>query len=153
IGQPPVMGEVLAGILLGPTLLGAVAPSVERYLFPPFVVPLLTAAADIGLVFFLFLVGLELDTRLLKGRVAHAAAISNASVVLPLGLGVLLALPLYSLLGAPGKTYASFALFMGVAMSITAFPVLARILIDRRMLKRPIGVVALSAAAVDDVTA
>jgi Kef-type K+ transport system membrane component KefB len=153
IGQPPVMGEVLAGILLGPTLLGRIAPSVEHYLFPPFVIPLLTAAADIGLVFFLFLVGLELDTRMLKGRIAHAAAISNGSVVLPLGLGILLALPLYELLGTPDTTYAAFALFMGVAMSITAFPVLARILIDRRMLKRPVGAMALSAAAVDDVTA
>lgn len=153
IGQPPVMGEVLAGILLGPTLVGRVLPSVEHYVFPSFVVPLLTAAADIGLVFFLFLVGLELDTRMLKGRVAAAAAISNASVVLPLGLGIALALPLYELLGTPDTTYAAFALFMGVAMSITAFPVLARILIDRRMLHRPVGVIAPSAAAVDDVTA
>lgn len=153
VGQPPVMGEVLAGILLGPTLLGWVAPSVEHYVFAPFVVPLLVAAADIGLVFYLFIVGLELDTRMLKGRISHAAAISNASVLLPMGLGIALALPLYELLGAPGKSFAAFALFMGVAMSITAFPVLARILIDRRMLKRTIGVLALSCAAVDDVTA
>jgi Kef-type K+ transport system membrane component KefB len=153
VGQPPVMGEVLAGILLGPTLLGWVAPSVQHYLFPSFVTPLLTGAADIGLVFYLFLVGLELDTRMLKGRISHAAAISNASVVLPMGLGIALALPLYRLLGAPGKSFAAFALFMGVAMSITAFPVLARILIDRRMLGRPTGVLAMSCAAVDDVTA
>lgn len=152
IGQPPVMGEVLAGILLGPTLLGAIAPSVEAYLFPPFIIPLLTAAADIGLVFYLFLVGLELDTRMLKGRIAHAAAISNASVLLPLALGIALAVPLYELL-APDTTFPAFALFIGVAMSITAFPVLARILIDRRMLGRRTGVIALSAAAVDDVTA
>jgi K+:H+ antiporter len=153
IGQPPVMGEVLAGILLGPTLLGWVAPSVEHYVFPSFVIPLLVAAADIGLVFYLFLVGRELDTRMLKGRISHAAAISNASVLLPLGLGIALALPLYGLLAPAGKSFASFALFMGVAMSITAFPVLARILIDRRMLKRTTGVLALSCAAVDDVTA
>jgi Kef-type K+ transport system membrane component KefB len=153
LGQPSVMGEVLAGILLGPTLLGSLAPSVEHYFFPSFVTPLLTGAADIGLVFYLFLVGLELDTRMLKGRISHAAAISNASVVLPMGLGIALALPLYRLLGAPGKSFAAFALFMGVAMSITAFPVLARILIDRRMLGRPTGVLALSSAAVDDVTA
>src|SRR5204863_3380995 len=121
IGQPPVMGEVLAGILLGPTLLGTVWPSLQHYLFPSFVVPLLTGAADIGLAFYMFLVGLELDPRQLRGRIGHAAAISNASVVLPLGLGILVALPLYPLLGTPDKTYASFALFMGVAMSITAF--------------------------------
>ncbi len=153
IGQPPVMGEVLAGILLGPTLLGSVAPSVSSYLFPSFVLPLLTAGADIGLVFYMFIVGLELDTRMLKGRLGHAAAISNAAVVLPLGLGIALALPLYKLLGTPGKSFPAFALFMGVAMSITAFPVLARILIDKRMLQRPVGALALSCAAVDDVTA
>jgi len=153
IGQPPVMGEVLAGILLGPTLLGAVWPSLQHYLFPSFVVPLLTGAADIGLAFYMFLVGLELDPRQLRGRLSHAAAISNASVVLPLGLGIALALPLYGLLGTPDKSFQAFALFMGVAMSITAFPVLARILIERRMLGRPLGALALSAAAVDDVTA
>jgi Kef-type K+ transport system membrane component KefB len=153
IGQPPVMGEVLAGILLGPTLLGAVWPSLQHYLFPAFVVPLLAGAADIGLAFYMFLVGLELDPRILRGRLGHAAAISNASIVLPLGLGILVALPLYTLLGTPGTSFAAFALFMGVAMSITAFPVLARILIERRMLTRPIGALALSSAAVDDVTA
>jgi Kef-type K+ transport system membrane component KefB len=153
IGQPPVMGEVLAGILLGPTLLGSLWPSFQSYLFPSFVVPLLTAGADIGLAFYLFLVGLELDPRMLKGRLTHAGAISNASVVLPLGLGILVALPLYPQLGTPGKPFDAFALFMGVAMAITAFPVLARILVERRMLRRPTGALALSAAAVDDVTA
>jgi Kef-type K+ transport system membrane component KefB len=153
IGQPPVMGEVLAGILLGPTLLGTVWPSFQHYLFPVFVVPLLSGAANIGLAFYMFLVGLELDPRILRGRIAHAAAISNASIVLPLGLGILVALPLYTLLGTPDKTFAAFALFMGVAMSITAFPVLARLLIEKRMLNRPIGALTLSSAAVDDVTA
>ena len=152
-GQPPVMGEVLAGILLGPTLLGAVAPGVQDYLFPSYVVPLLRGAADIGLAFYMFLVGMELDPRLLRGRVAHAAAISNASVLLPLALGILVALPLYELLAPADTSFAAFALFMGVAMSITAFPVLARILVERRMLRKPIGALALSAAAVDDVTA
>lgn len=152
LGQPPVMGEVLAGILLGPTLLGAVAPSVRDYLFPSFVIPLLSGAAAIGLAFYMFLVGLELDPRMLRGRIAHAAAISNASVVLPMGLGIAVALPIYGLL-APDTTFQAFALFMGVAMSITAFPVLARILVERRMLRTPIGALALSSAAVDDVTA
>jgi Kef-type K+ transport system membrane component KefB len=153
LGQPPVMGEVLAGILLGPTLLGAIAPSVRDYLFPTFVIPLLSGAANIGLAFYMFLVGLELDPRMLRGRIAHAAAISNASVVLPMGVGIFVALPLFGLLAPPDTTFQAFALFMGVAMSITAFPVLARILIERRMLRTPIGALALSSAAVDDVTA
>jgi Kef-type K+ transport system membrane component KefB/nucleotide-binding universal stress UspA family protein len=152
-GQPPVMGEVLAGILLGPTLLGAIAPASEHYLFPPDIVPLLAAAADIGLAFYMFLVGLELDPRLLRGRVTQTAFISNASVLFPLSLGLLAAVPLYGLLGDSRTRYFAFALFMGVSMSITAFPVLARILVERRMLKHPLGTLALSAAAIDDVTA
>src|SRR5205807_4486951 len=102
---------------------------------------------------YMFLVGLELDPRMLKGRIGHAAAISNASVVLPLGLGIVLALPLYKLLGTPDKTFPAFAIFMGVAMSITAFPVLARILAERRMIKRPVGSLTIACAAIDDVTA
>jgi Sodium/hydrogen exchanger family len=92
IGQPRVMGEVLAGILLGPTLLGALAPGVQAYLFPAQVVPLLTAVADLGLAFYMFLVGLELDPRLLRGRLAQAAFVSTASVAVPMLLGVALAL-------------------------------------------------------------
>jgi Kef-type K+ transport system membrane component KefB len=153
IGQPPVMGEILAGILLGPTLLGAIWSSAEGYLFPTDIVSLLQGAADIGLAFYMFLVGLELDPRMLRERFLEAAVISNTSVVVPLGLGAAAAIPLYELLGPGNKSFLPFALFVGVAMSITAFPVLARILIDRRMLKRPVGATALACAAVDDVTA
>jgi Kef-type K+ transport system membrane component KefB len=152
IGQPRVMGEVLAGILLGPTLLGVVAPEVKDYLFPPDIVPLIAAASQIGLAFYLFLVGMELDPRLLRERAGQAAFISNTSVALPMALGLLVALPIYKLL-APDKDYLPFALFMGVSMSITAFPVLARILIERRMLRRPVGALAMAGAAIDDVTA
>ena len=152
LGQPRVMGEVLAGILLGPTLLGAVAPGIEHYLFPPDIVPLLTGAAEIGLAFYLFLVGMELDPRMLRERITQAAFISNTSVAFPFGLGLLVAIPLYELL-APDKPYLPFALFIGVSMSITAFPVLARILVERRMTRGPVGSVALAGAAIDDVTA
>jgi Kef-type K+ transport system membrane component KefB len=100
----------------------------------------------------MFLVGLELDPKQLKGRVSQAAAISNTSVALPMILGIAVALPLYKLVG-PDKKFLAFALFMGVAMSITAFPVLARILVERRMLKRPVGALTLACAAIDDVTA
>jgi Kef-type K+ transport system membrane component KefB/nucleotide-binding universal stress UspA family protein len=152
LGQPQVMGEVLAGILLGPTLLATVAPRLSELLFPAFVVPLIRAAAWIGLAFYMFLVGLELDPKLLRERFEQAALISHASIAVPLGLGIAVALPLYELV-APDTSFVSFALFMGVAMSITAFPVLARILVERRMLKHPIGAMAMAAAAVDDVTA
>jgi Kef-type K+ transport system membrane component KefB len=152
LSQPRVMGEVLAGILLGPTLLGAVWPDAKNYLFPPDIVPLLSGAAQIGLAFYLFLVGMELDPRVLRSRIGQAAFISNTSVAFPMGLGFLVALPIYKLL-SPDVRYLPFALFMGVAMSITAFPVLARILIERRMLRRPVGAISMAGAAIDDVTA
>jgi Kef-type K+ transport system membrane component KefB len=152
VAQPRVMGEVLAGILLGPTLLGAVWPEAKDYLFPPDIVPLIAAASQIGLAFYLFLVGMELDPRILRERAGQAAFISNTSVAFPMMLGMLVALPIYELL-APDKDYLPFAIFMGVSMSITAFPVLARILIERRMLRRPVGALAMAGAAIDDVTA
>jgi Kef-type K+ transport system membrane component KefB len=151
-GQPRVIGEIIAGILLGPSLFGQVAPGIQVKLFPPQIIPLLSGAANIGLAFYLFLVGLEFDARLLRGREAQAAFISNASVLVPLSLGFIVALPVYPILGQ-GKGFGPFALFMGVALSITAFPVLARILVERRMLRRPTGAIALASAAVDDITA
>lgn len=152
IGQPQVMGEVLAGIILGPTLLGKLFPGVERTLFPADVVPYLGVAANLGLIFYMFLVGLEVDFQALRGRMSQALAISNTSVAVPMMAGLAVAIPVYTLLGPP-KRFAAFALFMGVAMSITAFPVLARIIVERRMLKRPMGALTLASAAVDDVTA
>jgi Kef-type K+ transport system membrane component KefB len=152
LGQPRVMGEVLAGILLGPTLLGRVAPGITGYVFHPTLVPLLAGAADIGLAFYMFLVGLELDPRMLRGRMAQAAFVSNASVIVPLALGIAAAIFVYPLLG-PDVQFLPFALFMGVSMSITAFPVLARILLERRLLRHPVGAMAIACAAVDDVTA
>jgi Kef-type K+ transport system membrane component KefB len=152
LSQPRVMGEVLAGILLGPTLLGAVWPSAQSYFFPADIVPLLSGAAQIGLAFYLFMVGMEIDPQVVRQRIGQAAFISNTSVAVPLAAGFLVALPIYRLL-APDVRYLPFALFMGVAMSITAFPVLARILLERRMLKRPVGALSMTSAAVDDVTA
>jgi Kef-type K+ transport system membrane component KefB len=108
--------------------------------------------AQLGLIFYMFLVGLEVDLSQLKGRIGQVAAISNVSVALPMMLGLAVALPIYELVG-PDKKFVAFALFMGVSMSITAFPVLARILVERRMLKRPVGALALACAAIDDVTA
>jgi Kef-type K+ transport system membrane component KefB len=152
IGQPRVMGEVLAGILLGPTLFGAVLPEVQRAVFPPDVIPFIGVAANLGLIFYMFLVGLEIDISQLKGRISQTAAISNTGVAIPMIAGLAVALPVYELVG-PDRGFTAFALFMGVSMSITAFPVLARILVERRMLKRPLGVIALTSAAIDDISA
>ncbi len=152
IGQPRVMGEVLAGILLGPTLFGALAPGLQSTIFASDIVPYIGVVANLGLIFYMFLIGLEVDLGQLRGRARMTLAISNTALLVPLMLGMLAALPLYPLL-APSIRFPAFALFVGVSMSITAFPVLARIISERRMLKRPLGVLALSAAAVDDVSA
>jgi Kef-type K+ transport system membrane component KefB len=150
--QPRVIGEVFAGIALGPTVLGAISPDAQAALFPEDIVPYLEVAAQLGLIFYMFLIGLELDAQQIGRRAGQIALISNASVALPLALGLAVALPIYTLL-APDTDFLPFAIFIGVSMSVTAFPVLARILVERRMLKRPIGGVVLAAAAFDDVTA
>ncbi len=149
-GQPPVIGEVMAGILLGPSLLG---PRVSGWILPAEVAPFLGVIAQLGVILYMFGVGLELNASLLARRAHAAVAISHASILLPFLLGSGLALHLYPRLGTPGVPFTSFALFLGVAMSITAFPVLARILTDRRMNRTPLGVLALGCAAIDDVTA
>jgi Kef-type K+ transport system membrane component KefB len=152
LGQPRVMGEVIAGLLLGPTVLGAISPNLQAAAFPTDTLPALGVAANLGLIFYMFLVGLEVDREQLRGKAVQALTISNASVALPMLLGIAIALPLYKLVG-PNKKFVAFALYMGVAMSITAFPVLARILAERRMLGRPLGSLAIACAAIDDVTA
>jgi Kef-type K+ transport system membrane component KefB len=150
LGQPPVVGEVVAGILLGPSFLGA---DVSALVLPPSVAPFLGVIAQLAVVLYMFLVGLELNPALLKHRAHATVATSHASILLPFLLGALLALPLYPRLSSDDVSFSSFALFMGVAMSITAFPVLARILSDYGLTHTKLGVVALSCAAVDDVTA
>jgi Kef-type K+ transport system membrane component KefB len=151
--QPPVIGEVLAGILLGPSLLGRVAPSVSGYLLPTSVAPFLSVLAQVGVILYMFLVGLELDTSLLRKRTHATVAVSHASIVLPFVLGCALALLLYPRVSSSDVPFTYFALFCGVAMSVTAFPVLARILTDRGVQTTRLGVTALACAAVDDVTA
>ncbi len=152
-GQPPVIGEVVAGILLGPSLLGRLAPGVGAFLFPPAVVPVLGALSQIGIVLFMFVVGVQMDTAHMRRRRRSALAISHASIVAPFVLGSTLALALYPRLSAPGVSFATFALFLGVAMSVTAFPVLARILTDRGLQQTEMGSLAIGCAAVDDATA
>jgi Kef-type K+ transport system membrane component KefB len=151
--QPPVIGEVLAGIMLGPSLLGRIAPEVGAYILPLAIIPSLSLVAQIGVVLYMFLVGLELNLERVGSRAHSTVAISHASIVAPFVLGSCLALFLFPRLSTSDVPFVSFALFLGVAMSITAFPVLARILADRGMTHSDLGVIALSCAAVDDVTA
>ena len=153
IGQPPVVGEVLSGILLGPSLVGRVAPGVEAYLFPETVRSALGLLAHVGVVLYMFLVGLEFDTGLLRRRARSLVLTSQASMAVPFVLGCALARLQQGSLAPPQTSTAVFTLFMGVAMSITAFPVLARILTDRGMTRTPLGVAALTCAAINDVMA
>lgn len=153
LGQPAVIAEILAGIALGPSLLGRAAPGVMAALFPAASLEVLGTIAQLGLVFFMFLVGLEFDPRLLQGRARAAVAISAAGIAVPLVLGVGVAVLLPAGLEGAGASPLSFALFLGVAMSVTAFPVLARILTERRLVQTPVGALSLAAAAVDDVSA
>jgi Kef-type K+ transport system membrane component KefB len=152
-GQPRVIGEMVAGIMLGPSLLGQIWPAAQHFILPTNVAPYLGIISQIGVILYMFLVGLELNAGLIRSRAHATVAISHTSILVPFLLGVTLALWLFPLYGPEGKPFMSFALFMGIAMSITAFPVLARILTDRHMEKTPLGVVAISCAAIDDVTA
>lgn len=150
VGQPPVIGEVVAGILLGPSLLGT---GLSSLVLPASAAPYLGVIAQLGVVLFMFLIGLELNPALLKSRTHAIVGTSYAGILAPFTLGAALALFLYPRLSSSDVSFTSFALFMGVAMSITAFPVLARLLGDYHMTSTKLGVVALSCAAVDDVTA
>ena len=153
IHQPQVVGEMIAGILLGPSLLGWLLPDVSAAVFPPDSLASLNALSQIGLILFMFLVGLEFDPRILRGRGHTAVVTSHASIIVPFILGALLALYLYPVLSPANVPVLHFVLFTGLAMSITAFPVLARILAERGLLRTHVGVVAIACAAVDDVTA
>ncbi len=151
--QPAVMGEIVAGLMLGPSLLGAISPGLYHFVLAPEAVPHLGIVANIGVVLFMFLVGLELDLSAMGGSSHLALAISHASIVVPFVLGSALALVLYPIYSHQGVSFTVFSLFLGVSMSITAFPVLARILTDRGMQRTPLGRIALACAAVDDATA
>ena len=154
-GQPQVVGEMIAGIMLGPSLLGWVAPGTFQSLFPASGMPTLNALSQIGVTLFLFLIGLELDPKLLRNRGRAALVISHVSIVAPFLLGAGLALYLYTRVfhDTPTMNFTAVALFMGAAMSITAFPVLARILTERNLHKSKVGAISITCAAIDDVTA
>jgi Kef-type K+ transport system membrane component KefB len=153
IGQPPVIGEVVAGILLGPSLLGSISPDAYAFLLPASITPSLGLLSQLGVALYMFLVGVELDTDGLRGQLRATVTIAQSSIVVPFVLGGLLATALYQDLAPTGVPLAHFVLFLGVAMSITAFPVLARILADTGLTRTDLGRLALTCAAVGDVTA
>jgi Kef-type K+ transport system membrane component KefB len=153
VGQPAVMGEIVAGVLLGPSLLGWAWPGAYAWLFPSFITASLNSLAQLGLVIFMFLVGYELDLVVVRRRSYLAAVVSHVSIALPFLAGVLLALGMYHTFAPKGQGFLAFALFLAASMSITAFPVLARILADRGLTDTPLGSLALACAAVDDVSA
>ncbi len=153
IKQPLVIGEIVAGIMLGPSLFGWLAPDLAAALFPPTVIPYLEILSQIGLIFFMFLIGLELDPKYLKSQLNVAVLTSHVSILVPFSLGTLLSLLLYPLVSNNSVSFTAFAMFLGAAMSITAFPVLARIITENNLQKSKLGTLALTCAAVDDVTA
>ena len=153
LGQPAVIGEMAAGIALGPSLFGALVPGVFDWLFPSSSLGVLHLLSQIGVILFMFVVGLDFNVQHVRQRAHAAVVVSNISILLPFLLGVLAAIGLYAGHAPAGISFRAFALFMGISMSITAFPVLARILAERRLLNTPVGSMALTCAAVDDVTA
>ncbi len=152
MGQPTVIGEIFAGIFLGPSILGAFFPEYLQAIFPPGSLDSMRLLSQIGLILFMFVVGMELDLDILKNKAKSAVAISNASIIVPFGLGVGLAYFLHDYFSAKDTPFYAFALFMGIAMSITAFPVLARIIRERKAGNTRMESIALSCAAVDDVS-
>jgi Kef-type K+ transport system membrane component KefB len=153
IGQPTVVGEIVAGILLGPSLLGWVAPDFFGYLFAPSSLGNLQLISQLGLVLFMFIVGMELDLRILRNSALDVFFISQSSIIVPYFMGIFLAWFLFQTYAPAGISFLAFALFIGIAMSITAFPVLARIIQERGLNKTPLGSMAIAIAAVNDVLA
>ncbi|HEY0685570.1 MAG TPA: cation:proton antiporter [Steroidobacter sp.] len=153
MGLPAVVGEMSAGILLGPSLFGLLAPAAFNFVFPTESLDTLRLLSQVGICLFMFTVGMELNVGQVRDKAATAVAVSHASIVFPFLLGILLAYFLFTEMAGPRASFVSFALFIGISMSITAFPVLARILRERNISRTALGSIAITCAAVDDVTA
>ncbi len=153
IGQPGVIGEIVAGIVLGPSLLGHFFPEAFQFLFPPQSLTNLGLLSQVGLVLFMFVIGMELDFSVLKNKINETLVISHAGILVPFFLGIVASYWVYEEYAATYTSFLPFALFIGISMSITAFPVLARIIQERNMTKTPIGTLSIASAANDDVTA
>jgi len=153
LGQPAVVGEMAAGIVLGPSLFGWLVPQWFAFVFPQDSLGMLKLLSQIGVCLFMFAVGMEVNVKHVRNKAHVALVVSHVSIIFPYLLGVLLAYFLFTSMSAPGATFTTFALFMGISMSITAFPVLARILQERGLSKTALGSTAITCAAIDDVTA
>lgn len=153
IGQPSVIGEIIAGIILGPSFLGMYFPEFSGFLFPKASLGNLQFLSQIGLILFMFVVGMELDLKVLKTRAHEAIVISHASIIFPFALGMGLAYYIYQSLAPDNINFLSFSLFIGISLSITAFPVLARIVQERNLSKTKLGAMVITCAAADDITA
>lgn len=153
IKQPVVIGEMLAGIILGPSLLGLYFPEFSHTLFPVESLSNLQFLSQIGLILFMFIIGMELDLNVLRNKAHDAVVISHASIVIPFTLGISLAYFLYLFHPPTNVEFLSYSLFIGISMSITAFPVLARIIQERGLQKSKLGAMAITCAAADDITA
>lgn len=153
IGQPTVIGEIVAGIVLGPSLLGMFFPDFSLFLFPKESLPNLQFLSQVGLILFMYVIGMELDLKVLRNQAHDAVVISHASIIIPYFMGMGLAYYMYAEFAPENIGFTSFALFMGIAMSITAFPVLARVIQERDLTKTKLGSIAITCAAADDVTA
>lgn len=153
IGQPAVIGEIVAGIVLGPSVLGAFFPEVFTFLFPIDSLTNLELLSQVGLILFMFVIGMELDFSILKNKINETLVISHAGILVPFFLGILASYWIYEEYAASQTAFLPFSLFIGISMSITAFPVLARIIQERNMTKTPLGTLAIASAANDDVTA
>nr|WP_294775074.1 cation:proton antiporter [uncultured Flavobacterium sp.] len=153
IGQPSVIGEIIAGIVLGPSLFGLYFPELKEALFPIDSLGNLQMLSQVGLILFMFVIGMELDLKVLKNKANDAVVISHASIVIPFALGIGLSYFIYHQFAPAGVEFLSFGLFMGIAMSITAFPVLARIVQERGIHKTRLGTIVITCAAADDITA
>jgi Kef-type K+ transport system membrane component KefB len=153
VGQPAVIGEMIAGIVLGPSIVGHFLPEVNAFVFPKASLGNLQMVSQVGLILFMFVVGMELNLESLRKKAKAAIVISHASILIPYLLGVVLSLALYKFYAPANIDFYAFALFCGIAMSITAFPVLARIIKERNMVHTKLGTIALTCAAADDITA
>ncbi|HKR86063.1 MAG TPA: cation:proton antiporter [Terriglobales bacterium] len=153
IGQPRVIGEMTAGILLGPSVFGRFFPDAFHYVLPSSSFPAITVLSQLGLLLFMFVVGLEVDLTHIAKQRATVVLVSNVSILLPLALGIGLARSLYPQFAGKNVSFPPFALFIGTAMSVTAFPVLARILKERNLTGSRLGTLAIACAAIDDISA